>query len=213
MQQLPLAISQPAEPSFSNYVAGANTEALESVRALAACTSKEPILYLWGGPGSGRTHLLRAAEKENPDLVIADDVQALDEEAQQALFVAINRARDGSVRVLAAGDAPPARLALRDDLRSRLGWGLVYQLKPLSDADKTRHLRAEAGRRGLDLPDEVAAFILTRMPRDLTSLNDLLDRLDRQSLARKRALTVPLVRETLAEMASRAELPRQGGPA
>lgn len=213
MQQLPLAISAPAEPSFSNFVAGDNAEALESVRALATGSSKERILYLWGAQGSGRTHLLHAAAKANPGLVVADDVQALDAEAQQALFVAINRARDGAAPVLAAGDAPPARLALRDDLRSRLGWGLVYQLKPLSDADKARHLRAEAQRRGLELPDEVAAFILTRLPRDLTSLNDLLDRLDRQSLARKRALTVPLVRETLAEMASRAELPRQGDPA
>lgn len=212
MRQLPLAISQPAGPSFSSYVAGENAEALESVRALAAGASSERILYLWGEAGCGRTHLLRAAAKENPELVIADDVQALDAQAQQALFVAINGAREGSAAVLAAGDAPPARLALRDDLRSRLGWGLVYQLKPLSDADKARHLRAEAGRRGLVLSDEVADFILTRLPRDLTSLNDLLDRLDRQSLARKRALTVPLVRETLAEMSSRAELPRQRGP-
>jgi DnaA family protein len=211
MQQLPLAISRPAEPSFSNYVVGANAEAFASLRALAAGEAKERIVYLWGEAGCGRTHLLRAAARENPGLVVADDVQALDADAQQALFVAINRAREELVAVVAAGDAPPARLALRDDLRSRLGWGLVYQLKALSDADKALHLRAEAGRRGFDLPDEVAAFILTRLPRDLTSLNDLLDRLDRQSLARKRALTVPLVRETLAEMASRAELPRQGG--
>lgn len=211
MRQLPLQITQPAEPRFSNYLPGDNAEALASVRALAEGALPEAIVYLWGEPGSGRTHLLRAAARENPELVIADDVQALEAEAQQALFVAINRARDGQAPVLAAGDAPPARLALREDLRSRLGWGLVYQLRPLSDADKARHLSSEAARRGLQLPAEVAAFILTRLPRDLTSLNDLLDRLDRESLARKRPLTVPLVRETLAEMAARAELPRQSG--
>jgi DnaA family protein len=213
MRQLPLAISPPSEPRFSNYLPGENGEALASVRALASGASPEPIVYLWGPTGSGRTHLLRAAAAENPDLVVADDVHTLDGEAQQALFVAINHAREGGASVLAAGDAPPARLALRDDLRSRLGWGLVYHVKPLSDADKARHLSSEAARRGLDLPSEVAAFILTRLPRDLTSLNDLLDRLDRESLARKRPLTVPLVRETLADMAARAELPRQSGPA
>lgn len=210
MKQLALAISQPAEPGFSNFLAGDNAEALESVRALAAGAAKERILYLWGEAGCGRTHLLHAAARINPELVVADDVQALDAHAQQALFVAINQAREGAAPVLAAGDAPPGRLKLRDDLRSRLGWGLVYQLKPLSDGDKARHLRAEAGRRGLALPEEVAAFILTRLPRDLTSLNDLLDRLDRESLARQRALTVPLVRETLAEIADCAEHPRQG---
>jgi DnaA family protein len=211
VRQLPLEISPASEPRFSNYLPGDNAEALASVRALAAGSLPEAIVYLWGEPGSGCTHLLRAAARENPGLVVADDVQALDGEAQQALFVAINRAREGHAPVLAAGDGPPARLALREDLRSRLGWGLVYQLKPLADADKARHLSSEAARRGLQLPPEVAAFILTRLPRDLTSLNDLLDRLDRESLARKRPLTVPLVRETLAEMAARAELPRQSG--
>ena len=213
MQQLPLQMTTPSEPRFSNYVAGANAEALASVRSLAAGTSPEPIVYLWGEPGSGRTHLLRAAARENPGLVVADDVQALEDEAQQALFVAINSAREGGGAVLAAGDAPPAGLRLREDLRSRLGWGLVYQLKPLSDEDKLRHLGAEAGRRGFALTDEVAAYLLTRLPRDLSSLNDILDRLDRYSLARQRALTVPLVREALAEDAERARLPRQGsGP-
>jgi DnaA family protein len=213
MRQIPLAISPRSEPRFSNFLAGENAEAIASVRALVAGTSPERLVYLWGTPGSGRTHLLRAAAGENPGLVVADDVQALDGDAQQALFVAINQAREGCAAVLAAGDAPPARLALRDDLRSRLGWGLVYHLKPLSDADKARHLSSEAAGRGLDLPEEVAAFILTRLPRDLTSLNDLLDRLDRESLARKRPLTVPLVRETLADMAAGGELPRQSGPA
>ena len=105
MQQLPLAISAPAEPSFSNFVAGDNAEALESVRALATGSSEERILYLWGAQGCGRTHLLHAAAKANPGLVVADDVQALDAEAQQALFVAINRARDGAAPVLAAGSS------------------------------------------------------------------------------------------------------------
>ena len=81
MRQLPLAISPRQEPRFSNYLAGDNAEALASVRALAEGGLPEAIVYLWGEPGSGRTHLLRAAARENPELVIADDVQALEAEA------------------------------------------------------------------------------------------------------------------------------------
>ena len=197
MQQLVLDIGPPPDPSFDNYVAGPNAEALARVRGLAHGGSREAIVYLWGDLGSGRTHLLKAAARANPDLVIADDVETLDAEGQQRLFVAINAARDGGAPVLAAGRAAPAGLALREDLRTRLAWGLVYQLRPLSDTDKVLHLRAEAARRGLRLSEDVVGYLLTRLPRDLPSLNGVLDALDRYSLAAKRPITLPLVREAL----------------
>jgi DnaA family protein len=196
--QLPLEMSSPAQPAFENFIVGNNAEALAGVRALAEGTLAEPIVYLWGEPASGRSHLLRAAARVQPALIIADDVSRLDADAQHALFVAINQAREGRSAVLAAGDVPPARLSMREDLRSRLGWGLVYQLRPLSDEDKTVHLRAEAARRGFSLSDEVVAYLLARLPRDLSSLNRVIELLDRHSLARQRPLTVPLVREALA---------------
>jgi DnaA family protein len=197
MRQLPLEISPPAAPSLDNFVAGANAEALAAVRALAAGERPEAVVYLWGERGSGRTHLLRAATQANPGLVAADDVETLDASAQQALFNAINAAREGQSAVLATGSAPPAGLALRDDLRSRLAWGLVYQLRAPSDADKAAYLRAEAARRGLRLPEEVLAYLLSHVPRDLASLNAVLDSLDRYSLASQRPLTLPLVRAAL----------------
>jgi DnaA-homolog protein len=197
MRQLPLEISPPAAPSLDNFVAGANAEALAAVRALAAGQRPEAVVYLWGERGSGRSHLLRAATRANPGLVAADDVETLDATAQQALFNAINAARDGQTAVIATGGAPPAQLALREDLRSRLAWGLVYQLRAPSDADKAAHLRAEAARRGLRLPEEVLGYLLTHLPRDLASLNAVLDALDRHSLASQRALTLPLVKEAL----------------
>lgn len=197
MQQLVLDIGPAAAPDFDNYVAGPNGEALARVRSLAAGSLREAIVYLWGEPGSGRTHLLRAATRVRPQLVVADDVEALGEQAQQQLFTAINAARDGHAPVLAAGSRPPAQLALREDLRTRLAWGLVYQLKPLSDAEKAQHLRSQAARRGLPLSDEVVGYLLTRLPRDLPSLNAVLDALDRYSLAAKRPVTLPLVREAL----------------
>jgi DnaA family protein len=195
--QLVLDIGPAAEPDFDNYVAGPNAEAVASLRAFASGATREAVFYLWGEPGSGRTHLLRAAFRLNSGLVIGDDVEKLDEPGQQRLFAAINAAREGEPPVLAAGRLPPAQLALREDLRTRLAWGLVYQLKPLSDVEKTLHLRAQAARRGLPLSDEVLAYLLTRLPRDLASLNGVLEALDRYSLATKRPVTVPLVREAL----------------
>jgi len=211
MQQLPLDISAPEAPSFDNYVAGENAEALASVRALAAESLSESIVYLWGAPGSGRTHLLRAAQRANAGLAIADDVERLDPPAQQALFVAINDAREGGPRVLAAGSLPPARLSLREDLRTRLAWGLVYELHPLGDEAKRAHLTALASRRGLELPPEVSAYLLARLPRDFASLNSVMEVLDKHSLARQRGLTLPLVREALAAWEARRQVPRQGG--
>jgi DnaA family protein len=197
MRQLPLEISPPAAPSLDNFVAGANAEALAAVRGLAAGRLREAIVYVWGALGSGRTHLLRAAALANPSLVAADDVESLDAGAQQALFNAINEAREGGPGVIASGVAAPAGLALREDLRTRLAWGLVYQLHAPSDAEKAAYLRAEAARRGLRLPEEVLAYLLTHLPRDLASLNAVLEALDRYSLASQRPLTLPLVREAL----------------
>jgi DnaA family protein len=197
MQQLVLDIGPAPEPDFENYVAGANAEALARVRSLAAGALPEAIVYLWGEPGSGRTHLLRAALKVNPLLVVADNVETLDDSAQQRLFAAVNAAREGEPPVLAAGRHPPAQLALREDLRTRLAWGLVYQLKPLTDAEKAVHLHAQAARRGVPLSDEVIGYLLRRLPRDLSSLNAVVEALDRYSLATKRAVTLPLVREAL----------------
>jgi DnaA family protein len=198
-RQLPLEISPPPPPAFDNFIAGANAEPLAQVRALAAGELREAIVYLWGEAGSGRTHLLRAAARANPALVVADDVETLEPSAQQALFIAINAAREGQAAVLAAGSSPPAGLALREDLRTRLGWGLVYQLRPLADADKAEHLRAAAARRGLRLSDEAVWYLLHRLPRDVGSLNAALERLDRHSLARQRAISLPLIREALSE--------------
>ncbi len=213
MQQLPLDISAPEAPGFDNYVAGDNAEALAAVRALADRTLRESIVYLWGPAGSGRSHLLAAARRTNADLVIADDVGQLDGAAQQALFIAINAARESARGVLAAGDRPPAALELREDLRTRLAWGLVYELRPLGDEAKAAHLSALAERRGLVLAPEVAAYLLARLPRDFASLNRVMEALDKHSLARQRGLTLPLVREALATWQAHGLMPRQGkGP-
>jgi len=195
MQQLSLAILEPREPTLGNFVAGANAEVLARLRDLADGRLAESVVYLWGEPGCGRSHLLAACAR--PGIAIADDVELLDDAAQIALFNRINEAREEGSAVLAAGDAPPAQLKLREDLRSRLGWGLVYQVKLLSDAEKAVYLRAEGERRGLALTDEVIWYLLSHVRRDMPSLEALIDHLDRQSLEKQRRITLPLVRDIL----------------
>ena len=197
-RQLALPISPPPEPTLENFVPGANAELLARLRALAAGELAESVLYLWGEPGSGRSHLLAASAR--PGLEVADDVERLNAAGQIALFNAINAARDAGGTVLAAGNAPPAQLALREDLKSRLAWGLVYQVKPLTDAEKALTLHGEAARRGLKLSDEVVWYLLTHVRRDLHSLIALLDRIDRASLEQRRAVTLPLVRELIRNL-------------
>lgn len=194
-RQLALPIQPPPAPSLENFVPGSNGELLARLRELAAGRCTEAVIYLWGAPGSGRSHLLAASAR--PGVTLADDVERLDAAAQAELFSAINRAREAGGTVLAAGAAPPAQLALREDLRSRLGWGLVYEVKPLTDAEKALYLHAEAARRGLRLSDEVVWYLLTHVRRDMPSLGAILDHLDRTSLEQRRAITLPLVREAL----------------
>jgi DnaA family protein len=197
MKQLALGISPPPQPTLDNFVPGANAELLAQLRALRSGTYPDSVLYLWGEPGSGKSHLMQACA----DLGAIDDVEKLDETAQIRLFNAVNAARESGGTVLAAGSAPPAQLPLREDVKSRLAWGLVYELKPLTDEERSTYLRAEAGRRGMALPEEVVAWLLTRMRRDLRSLAAVLDRLDQASLELKRPITLPLVREALKEPA------------
>ena len=193
MKQLALGISPPPQPTLDNFVPGANAELVARLREFRAGDFPDVILYLWGEPGSGKSHLLRACG--GPHAV--DDVERLDEGSQIGLFNIINEARQSGGKVLVAGNAPPAQLPLREDLRSRLAWGLVYQVKPLTDGERAVFLRAEAARRGMRLADEVIAYLLTRARRDLPSLVAILDELDRGSLERQRQITLPFVRETL----------------
>jgi len=195
MKQLALGISPQPQPSLDNFVPGANAELISRLRELQAGKFPEGILYLWGEAGSGKSHLLSACAGPN----VVDDVEKLDEASQIGLFNAINAARQSGGAVLAAGNAPPAQLPLREDLKSRLAWGLVYQVKRLTDEERGIYLRGEAERRGMQLPDEVVSYLLTRMRRDLRSLAAVLDRIDQVSLELKRPITLPLLREALKE--------------
>ena len=219
MRQIPLAIGLDPLPTFDSFLPGANGAALEHLRRLAMPSA--PV-YLWGPSGSGKTHLLRAlahaaqqagqrvgwfdAGDPTPwalapgwSLVVIDRCDDLDAAAQQAAFALFVEAATEGVQIAAAGRLPPVDLPLRDDLRTRLGWGHVFALQPLSETETRAALRREADRRGIFLSDEVMDHLLTRFERDMGCLMGLLDRLDHFSLARSRAITVPLLRTMLTE--------------
>ncbi len=213
MKQLALELASPPAPTLDNFVVGANAEVVAALRMLVRGEGGERFVYLWGAAGSGRTHLLcatlhalQAAGKTvhaGFDGVGADDalgfdgVEQLDAPDQVKLFNIYNELKDGSGVLLVTGPLPPARLALRPDLLTRLAWGLVYEVQALSEDDRRAAIFDYARSRGFAMPPEVADYLLARVPRDLSSLRALVDTLDRLSLERKRAVTVPLAREVL----------------
>jgi len=222
-RQLVLNIQPEAEPRFDNFMPGDNLELLLALDALARGELRESVVYIWGTSGSGRSHLLQATVAEAgrhggsaryvavgadlpedlPPLLAVDDVDRLDAEAQIRLFSLINQARDGAGVVLAAGPAAPARLDLRDDLSTRLSWGLVFGLRPLDEADRATAIHERAGALGLLLPEEVVRYLLRHGRRDLPSLLASIDALDAYSLSLKRPVTVPLVRQFLSDGATK----------
>ncbi len=225
MKQIALDIGLASVPSFANFFAGPNEAALRHMELWAGNSLRSPVpTYLWGAPGSGKTHLLKAVAEtlreqgartgwldssvlEPPAFdeswagVILDECHLYTAVQQQAAFnwfVNALSSADGHPRwVLAAGNLPPADLVLRDDLRSRLGWGHVFELHALTETERRSVLRREADARGVFLSDEAMDFMLTRFSRDLSSLMQLLDQLDAYALQTQRAITIPLIKSML----------------
>jgi DnaA family protein len=219
MRQLPLALGFEPVQTFDTFLPGANLAALQHLRTLGA---RAAPVYLWGPGGCGKTHLLNALARRVRDgggvvgsfapgvmppwelqpgwaLVTVDRCDELDEDAQRACFALFEDATAEGVPFAAAGRLPPVDLPLRDDLRTRLGWGHVFALDALSEAETRAALRREADRRAIFLGDEVMNHLLTHHRRDLSYLMHLVARLDTFSLARSRHVTVPLLRLMLAE--------------
>ena len=215
-QQLLLDLKPPTPPTLGNYVTGANQELLARLRTIATDAS---AIYLWGPSGCGKTHLLRAigaapnarylhaaaihtAMDAELDLVAdsllaIDDIQALNPAAQIAVFRTINDARALKLTLLLSGDQPPLHLQLREDLRTRIGQMLIYEVRALSDDEKCAALQRHAQERGMTLDIALTQYLLRHGRRDLPSLMSVLDALDQASLQQKRQPTLPLLRELL----------------
>lgn len=214
MTQLVLNIAPEWSPTLENFMVGRNVELLSALRHALAGTARERCFFLWGDEGCGKSHLLQAmvdqarmmgqsatyahaAVPQFTQVVAVDNVEALDDAAQIALFQLYNQLRDSGGILLTSGAAAPAHLKLRDDLRTRLGWGLVYQIHALSESEKTQALERHAQARGLTLPREVTQYLLRHGRRDLPALLALLDALDQHCLRLKRVPSVPLLKEVM----------------
>jgi DnaA family protein len=138
------------------------------------------------------------AQNEQASVIVVDDVDRLDDRLVGALFRILNAVQASkNIHIFMAGNAAPANLALREDLRTRLGWGLIFQTQLLEDDEKILALEQAAKDRGLVLSPEVVPWLLNRFYRDMPNLMALIDALDAYSLETKRAVTLPLVRELL----------------
>jgi len=195
MKQLLLDIQPAAPQTLDNFIVGQNAEAFANIKVLLANATDASFIYCWGPEGSGRSHLLNAARTSGAH--IADDVHLLDNEAQIALFDTYNQLKASGGKLVTAGSHAPSQMNLRDDLATRLAWCLVYQLQPLTDAEKVEALKSHAIERGMNLPNEVIAYCLRHLRRDLPNLMAVLDALDKWSLTEKKPVTVPMLKKLL----------------
>lgn len=220
MKQIPLGLKLRSQAVFANFSAGANGEVLAALRG----AGRHP-LWLYGPRGSGKTHLLQAMCAEageaagyltlDPKLALPAAALAgfercrvlcIDEaheaagrrEWEEALFRLFNEASELRSRLVFASRAPPRQIEwVLDDWRSRSLACVVYQVRELDEAGRAEALRLRAAQRGLSVPIETLDYLLKRVPRDLTSLLEVLDELDEASLVAQRRLTIPFIRDAL----------------
>lgn len=226
-QQLALAIQLNDEATLADFNWGGNLLLQHHLEAMLNPENKKAILYLWGLPGSGKSHLLQACCQTLPHtdaiylplttlkdfgpqilegvdthtLICIDDMDAIAgmPEWEEALFHFYNRIRDREYgKLLISAQTAPANSPITlADLRSRLSWGMVIQINELSDDDKMITLQTRAQKRGFELPTSVAQFLINRAARNMHDLHELLNRLDEVSLAAQRKITIPFVKQAL----------------
>lgn len=219
MRQLLLDLPAEKPQTLTSFVVGANAELIQLLQRLELdhpTGLDERFVYLWGDAGAGKTHLLQALAAASHTLYLAgdaaaddfvysnttklyliDDSHKLSPDAQIAAFALFNQVREQGGCLVASGNVAPATLTVREDLRTRFGWGLIYQVHGLSDDEKIAALTHTAAARGLTLSPGVLPYLLHHFARDMRSLSAMLDALDEYSLETQRAITLPLLRELL----------------
>ncbi len=218
MKQLVLDLGADQAQSLDTFEVGQNAELAHLMHQFAGRSSREHFAYLWGEAAAGKTHLLHAlaatpgsryigagaaesAFTYSPEvsLYLLDDCGQLSPQAQIEAFALFNQIREHGAYMVSTGPVPPAVLPVREDLRTRMGWGLVYQIHGLSDDEKIAALTHAADARGLTLSASVLPYLLSHFRRDMRSLSTMLDALDQYSLETQRPVTLPLLRDLLLQ--------------
>ena len=219
MRQMLLDLGAEKPQTLDNFVVGQNAELSQLLHQFshrADGMPRERFVYLWAEAGAGKTHLLHALAadataryipagakehdylfEDGVTLYLMDDCHQLSPDAQIAAFALFNQVKENNALLVSAGDKPPAGLQLREDLRTRLGWGLIYQVHGLTDAEKIAALTQAAHTRGITLSPGVLPYLITHFRRDMRSLSAMLDALDQYSLETQRPITLPLLRSLL----------------
>ena len=226
-QQLLLEIIPAAAPTLENTVIGDNAEAIDAARhlqtgramyicgtsgcgrthLLRAISVSQPSKFF---DAKSNSEIIQALATDNGELdtfagvVLVDDVHDLNDSQQAAVFALYNRWREvastkSAFSLVVSGNRAPLMMDLREDLRTRLGWDLIYRLEPLSDQDKLSALENHAKHIGLPLSEDVLQWMFTHYARDIRQLFALVDALDRYSLSKHRNITVPLLRAMLSD--------------
>lgn len=218
MKQLVLDLGADQAQSLDSFEVGQNAELAHLMHQFAGRSSREHFAYLWGEAAAGKTHLLHALAAtpgsryigaDAPDsaftyapevsLYLLDDCDKLSAQAQIEAFALFNQIREHGAYMVSTGPVPPAVLPVREDLRTRMGWGLVYQIHGLSDDEKIAALTHAADARGLTLSASVLPYLLSHFRRDMRSLSTMLGALDQYSLETQRPVTLPLLRDLLQQ--------------
>jgi len=227
--QFPLQFEFQSNQSFDSFFPGSNAEVITHLQEFIA-TQNEQQIYIWGGAGQGKSHLLKAScltatennktpfylsfnatglpnpaileGLENRDLVCLDNIEYIagNSDWEQALFNFYNRHRDNGNQLLLTASCPPKYLLFQlPDLKTRMSWGLTLKLQLLNDEQLINALIHKAQFMGFTMPDKVGRFLLSHYERDLPALWLLLDKFDQATLAAKRKLTIPFLKQIMAE--------------
>ena len=218
MKQLVLDLGAEQVPSLDTFEVGQNAELAHQMHQFAERSAREHFAYLWGEAAAGKTHLLQGLAATpgsryigpggsqedftySPEvsLYLLDDCDQLAPAAQIDAFALFNQIREHGAYMVSTGKVPPAVLPVREDLRTRMGWGLIYQIHGLSDEEKIAALTHAAEARGLTLSASVLPYLLSHFKRDMRSLSTMLDALDQYSLETQRPVTLPLLRDLLLQ--------------
>ena len=194
MDQLLLNIHPPSIKSLENFVIGDNFEAISVIKKFTTDKNLQ-FFYLWGVQGSGKSHLSSVVKKNN--ILVIEDIESMNDIEQIQAFSIFNNCKENGKKLFITGSNSPNNMGLRSDLASRLSWGIVYQIKALTDNEKKLALLSHSKQKGMSSNVKVIEYCMKNLKRDLHYLIATLDALDNWSLKTKKPMTIPLLKKLL----------------